>query len=555
MSIPHLRFAIPLWTWVLVGGMVGGPWECASGCLGQESLPATGEAPKQLSDHPVETTERRLIKRIEAMRQQWGVPGMAVAVVQGDQVLFSQGFGVRQTGQPEAVDSQTLFAIASNSKAFTSAALAMLVDEGKLQWDDPVSDFLPWLELRDPMTRDLRVRDLLCHRSGLGTFSGDLLWWGTSYSPREVLERARELEPASEFRAEFGYSNLMYLAAGLVIEEVSGQSWNQFVTSRILQPLGMGRTILSTDDLPQRGNYATPHKSLVDGNLPLEWMNWDSMVAAGGVISCADDMSRWLRLQLRQGTLPASLETAPAVGDSLQLFSEQQSRIMWQPHTPQSISEAYRSKFPSTQFRAYGLGWSLWDYQGRKVVGHGGGYDGMYSRVMLVPSEQLGVVVLTNSMTGISTAISYTVLDELLGVESRDWSSRMLGEYRGSRRAFERRIQRVITPVAEGTQPSRELSAYAGRYRCAMYGDATVEVEDNRLVLRLLPNPQLVADLEHLHYDTFVIHWREELAWFGSGTANFTMNARGEFAAIELDVPNDDMWFYELDLRRVPKRE
>ncbi len=484
----------------------------------------------------------KLAAYIEQARSDWQVPGLAVAIVRDDQVLLSRGFGVKQVGEPEAVDQQTLFAIASNSKAFTSAALAILVDEGKLAWDDHVSRYLPWLKLKDPLaTSDLRIRDLLCHRSGLGTFSGDLLWWGTSYSPRQVLERAVELEPAGPFRATYGYSNLMFLAAGQVIEVVSGMPWTDFIRTRLLEPLQMERTVTSVRDLVSRGNFATPHKTLADRSEPLPWMNWDTMAAAGGIISSADDMSQWLRLQLRHGALtPES-----------RLFSEKQSATMWQAQMPISVTENYQRLYPSTHFRAYGLGWVLSDYQGRKVIGHGGGYDGMYSEVALVPEENLGVVVLTNSMTSISPAITYHILDGLLAGEDNDWSAKLRGSFLESRQAFQKKIETAITPSVEGTRPSHPWNEYAGTFRCPMYGDARVELEHDALVLKLLPNPDLVADLEHLHYDTFVIRWRKKFAWFEAGTVTFIANPRGKFSRLVFDVPNDDLWFYELKFERV----
>jgi hypothetical protein len=270
-------------------------------------------------------------------------------------------------------------------------------------------------------------------------------------------------------------------------------------------------------------------------------MGWDNMGAAGGIISSAHDMARWMQCQLRQGI----------IRDTLALFSAAQSREMWQAHTPIPVTEGSLRRFPTTHFRAYGLGWSLSDYHGHKLVGHGGGYDGMYSQVLMVPEKRLGVVVLTNSMTGISPAITYKVLDAFLGAPERDWSAENLPGFRRSLERFEQRIAETIAPAAAGTRPSRPLAAFTGTYRCPMYGDARVALENGRLVLRLLPNPELVADLEHLHYDTFVARWRKDFAWFGAGTVHFVSNARGLFDRIELDVPNDDLWFDEIGLRRV----
>lgn len=522
---------------------------------GQEAI--TAESPPVASTVADEVDIAALETYIEQARQDWDVPGLSVTIVHNDETLLCRGFGTRKAGSEVEVNADTLFAIASNTKAFTSALLAILVDEGKLSWDDSVDRYLPWLRLKDPMARDLRIRDLLCHRSGLGTFSGDLVWWGTKYSPREVLERAVHLEPATPFRAGYGYSNLMFLAAGLVIEEVEQKPWSEVLSLRILKPLKMSRTISSTQDLANVSNVATPHKTTSNGNLPLEWMNWDNMAAAGGIISSGQDMSQWLKLQLRHGAFSmensrekiATSSTGQDVFPS-HLFSKSQSLTMWQAHTPLRVSESYRATYPSTHFRAYGLGWALADYQGRKMVSHGGGYDGMYSQVALIPEEGLGIAVLTNSMTGVSPAITYRILDAFLGAEERDWSAEKLPEFRKSRKSFNARIEAAVAAKTEGTSPSHELNAYTGEYRCPLYGDAKVTMEDNTLTLRLLPNEQLVGRLEHLHYDTFVIRWNREFAWFGAGTANFLASDKGAVDRIELNVPNDDMWFYEVNLRR-----
>ena len=484
----------------------------------------------------------QLATTISKAREDWSVPGLAVAVVKDGQVVMARGFGVRELGKPDEVDADTVFAIASNTKAFTAASLAILQEDGKLQWDDRVQKFLPWLQLYDPwVSADLRVDDLLCHRSGLGTFSGDLLWWGTPYSPEEVLRRTRHLKPAGPFRSSYGYSNLMFLAAGEVIASASGTSWPEFVRSRILKPVGMERTVTSVTALSSMQNVASPHKPKPDSVRPIPWYNWDTMAAAGGIISSVNDMSKWLIVQLNRGKLT----------DDKRLFSEASSRRMWSPHGVMSVSAAYQKRFPSTHFRSYGLGWVLSDYKGRMTVSHGGGYDGMYSYVLMVPDENLGIVVLTNSMTGISSPIANTIMDHYLGGSQTDWLADDLPRDQDGRKDFYDRIAKTITPVKQGTQPSQPLESYSGTFTCPLYGDATVTMENDHLVLRLLPNKQLVADLTHLHYDTFVINWREQFAWFAEGTIQFVPSATGVFEELRLDVPNDDLWFYELNLKRV----
>ena len=501
---------------------------------------ATEQAVVEVPSATPDLTQLRNI--IEQARADWIVPGLCVAIVKDGQVVLADGFGVRELGKPDAVDGDTVFAIASNTKAFTAAAMAMLEEEGKLRWDDRVQQYLPWLQMYDRyVSAELRVDDLLCHRSGLGTFSGDLLWWGTPYSPKVVLQRTKHLPAKGRFRATYGYSNLMFLAAGEVIREASGIPWSEFVQERILKPVGMTRSVTSITSLESLGNVASPHKPTPDKVTPIPWYNWDTMAAAGGIISSANDMAKWLRVQLDHGK----------IDDDHRLFSEASSHKMWSLHTILPLSAAAQKRVGTTHFKAYGLGWMLSDYKGRKTVSHGGGYDGMYSQVMMVPEENLGVVILTNSMTGISTALANTIIDEFLGGEKTDWLKQGLERDRNGRAAFYQRIKDATTAKAEGTQPSRETQAYAGNFRCPLYGDATVILEEDKLVLRLLPNPELVADLTHLHYDTWVIHWRKEFAWFAEGTIQFVPDSDGNFQELRLDIPNDDLWFDELKLKRV----
>jgi len=475
-----------------------------------------------------------------AAGENWQVPGFAVAIVKDDEVVFAQGYGVRELGQGARVDQQTLFAIASNTKAFTSAALAMLVDEELIAWDDRVVDHLPYFQLYSPyVTEDMRIRDLLCHRSGLGTFSGDLLWYGTTYSRAEVVRRARYLEQAGVFRASYGYSNIMFLAAGEVIPAVTNVNWDDFVQTRFFEPLGMHNTVTSVEGLKGKTNIATPH-AVKDGEVvAIEWYNWDIMAPAGGIISSVSDMAQWIRLQLERGTV-----------DGVTFFSETASRIMWTPHNILPVSEQSEKLYPSTHFRGYGLGWSLMDYRGRKVVSHGGGYDGMFSRVVLIPEENLGMVILTNGMTNMQTALTYRILDAFLGGGARDWSAEYL-ERSKSRKGTSESYWEVLESEREpNTRPSLPLEAYTGTYGGPMYGDATVTLEDGHLVVQFVPNPDIMGDLSHWHYDTFQVGWRKQFAWFDRGTVQFLLDATGKVAEMKIDVPNDDLWFTELEFKR-----
>ena len=476
---------------------------------------------------------------ITQARADWAVPGLAVAIVKDGRTVFAKGYGVRAAGSSEPVDEHTLFAIASNTKAFTSAALATLVDEGKLSWDDRVRDHLPYFLVYDRgVSEEMRIRDLLSHRSGLGTYSGDVLWWGAPLSAEEVVRRAQYLPQAGAFRASYNYSNLMFIAAGEVVAAASGRSWAQYVRDEILQPVGMQRTVLTIDSLAARDNVASPHKVIDGRNTPIPWHGWNAMGAAGSIISSVSDMSQWLQLQLRGGLLPD--------GDTL--FSPTQQWTMWTVHTPLAVPPSMRTLYPSTHFRGYGLGWSLNDYEGRRLVSHGGAYDGMYSRVLLVPEEGLGMVVLTNSMTGISNAITNHIVDLYLGAEPRDWSGILRErEEAGNRREAQRRADfvRVTLP---NTKPALPLASYAGTYTGPML-DVSVTLENGGLVLRL-PHGELVADLRHRQLETFLIDWRREWAWFEDGVATFVLDEAGKVVELKLNVPNQDIFFEELVLKR-----
>ncbi len=491
-----------------------------------------------VAQQPVQVSQ--LDAYFEKARKDWEVPGIAIAIVKDGKTILAKGYGVREMGKPQPVDENTLFAIASNSKAFTAALVAGLVEEGKLKWDDRVLDYLPYFQLYDPyVTADTRIRDLLCHRVGLRTFSGDLLWYGTPYTPEEVLRRARYLKQTFPFRSGYGYSNLMFIAAGEVIAKVTGRSWSEVVKERILGPLGMNHTVTSAKDAQASSDFATPH-AVIEGKLQtVPWWRSEAMGAAGGICSTAADMARWLALQLNRGTL-----------DGRKIFSEASSRAMWTPQVSFSVSVSQKES-PGTFFSGYGLGWQLRDYRGHMIVSHGGALDGMFSQVTLVPDEGLGIAVLTNSQTGIGSALASRTIDAFLGVPERDYSAETLQRTRQYEKTRELRAAAVEKERVPNTQPSLKLEQYAGTYGGPMYGNATVSLENGGLVLRLLPNPDLVADLAHWHYDTFEIRWRKPNPFFGNGKAQFLLDNRARIVDMKLDVPNNDFWFDELEMKKL----
>jgi CubicO group peptidase (beta-lactamase class C family) len=467
-------------------------------------------------------------------------PGMAIAIVKDDKVVLSKGYGTRELGKNEPVDENTVFAIASNSKAFTTASLAILVDEKKLSWDDKVSKYLPDFQMYDPwVTSELMVRDLVTHRVGLDTFSGDLLWYETTYSPDEVLRRVHHLKPVSSFRTRFGYQNLMFIAAGKVIEKVSGKPWCDFVTERILAPLGMSRTTCSVKNLPD--NAAWPHNESGGKLRVLHRGNVDGAYSAAALNSSVSDLSKWVRTQLAKGKF-----------EGKQIFSEQQAWQMYQQYLAQQISEPAFKNNPTRHFSGVAMGWFVYDYHGRKIINHSGGLDGMLSYTVLIPEENVGFVVLTNSESPAFGVMMNKIRDVFVNAPKRDWNAESVEQAKRSKDAADQERQKVDAARVKDTRPSLALANYAGTYSDNLYGDITVSEKNGKLVMRFGPSPNFVADLEHWHYDTFEIRWRPSVAYnFPRGFVTFTIDKDGKTDEIKIDQPNNDFWFYELTPRRV----
>ncbi|HZS04334.1 MAG TPA: serine hydrolase [Blastocatellia bacterium] len=495
----------------------------------------------QVADHSARLKE--IDEYATKAMQDWKVPGFAMAIVKDDKVIFAKGYGVRELGRPEPVDDHTLFAIASNSKAFTAAALAILVDEGKVRWDDKVTKYLPGFQLYDPYaTRELTVRDLVSHRSGLNTFGGDLLWYESTYGRDEILRRIRYLKPTFSFRSHYGYQNIMFLAAGQVVAAVTGRSWDDFVKEHFFSPLGMTSTNTTVKAFKPGDNVATPHNEAGEKLHPISYDNVDNVGPAAAINSCVADLAQWMRLQLGRGAYQGK-----------RIFSAAQSHEMWQPNIFIPISEGAAKFNPTRHFNAYGMGWFLSDYHGRKVVSHGGGLDGMISQTALMPEENLGVVVLSNSETSLPTALVNKVFDVFLDVPKRDWSAEMLARTNAGKAATKAAEQKTEQERAKETKPSLALQRYAGTYQSEMYGEAKITEENGRLVLRLIPAPNFVGDLEHWQYDTFRLQWRESVRYpFPKGFVTFTLNAKGQIDEMKIDCPNPDFDFTELEFRRAP---
>jgi len=483
------------------------------------------------------------LKQLDAYYQKalkdWQVPGMAIALVKNDSVIFAKGYGVLNAKTGGKVDANTVFGIASNTKAFTAAALAMLVDEGKLKWDDPVIKYLPYFQLYNPyVTQAVTIKDLLSHRVGLATFSGDLLWYNTTYSREDIIRRAHYLQPVYGFRDGYGYSNLMFLVAGQVIETISGQTWEAFIRQRFFQPLAMTRSFTSVKELAGQTNVASPHG--FDGNrnpVPSTFTAWDNWNPAAGIFTSVNQHAQWLRLQLNQGTYKGK-----------RLFSEAASHTMWSALQALPVSKEALIANPATHFSATGLGWFLNDYHGRKLVSHGGGHEGMNSRVVMLPEENLGMVILTNSMSSIMSPLANQTMDAFLGIkDGRDWSK----YYLDAAKAREAATPKPETKPQEKIKALLPLSAYVGRYTSALYGDATITSVKKELVLQLVPAPLMGGKLKLAGPHLFDLAWKNNYPLLTSTQVRFIPGADGKIAEMRLDADNPDFIFAELEFKKV----
>jgi CubicO group peptidase (beta-lactamase class C family) len=461
----------------------------------------------------------------------WEIPGLAIAVVKDGQVVFSKGYGVRELGKPDPADDLTLFAIGSTTKAMTAAAIGMLVDEGKVGWDDPVSRHLPWFQLKDPfVSREVTVRDLLTHRAGLP--NADFLWYGRDADGREILRRMRYLPQETSLRSHFTYQNMMYAAAGAVVAEVSGMPWDAFVRKRIFEPLGMTGTASTLAEAGSKPNVASPHYR-IDGKVQvIENASVDSVAPAGAVWSSVSDMAKWMRFVL-EGTTPG--------GEAL--LKKETLEELFRPQTLVDRDEFYPTqKLTNPHWTTYGLGWFQADYRGRAVDFHTGSIDGMVAIHGLVRAERLGVYVLANlDHAELRHALMYRVFDlyDAHGDATRDWSAEVKSLYDSLAKEAEKRRAESEKKRAPGTKPSLALDAYAGTYSDELAGEARV-TNDGGLRIRL--GPGLEGTLEHWHYDVFRVIWDRQ--WQGTALVAFRLDPDGKVAGLEID---------ELELRRKPE--
>jgi CubicO group peptidase (beta-lactamase class C family) len=454
------------------------------GLLGSPLSPGRTAAPP-LDAKAIDAAIRRSLEA-------WHVPGAAVGIVRDGEVIYLKGHGTREVGGKDTVTPDTLFPIASCTKAFTTTAMAALVDDGKMGWDDPVRKHVPFFRLSDPLAdANVTLRDLVCHRTGLA--GHDLLWYHSPWSPEEIVRRAGRLPLDRPFRTTFQYQSAMFMAAGLAAQSAAGEPWEQFVRKRLLDPLEMNATVFTSTAALRSADRASPHR--INGQGQAEVMPRYPLKTpdpAGSVHSSARDLCKWLRFHLDEGT----------VGNRRLVSAKE----LGQTHTPQTVirlDRRARALWPDTVQMSYGMAWVIQDHRGHKLVSHSGATDGFRAHLTLVPGKRLGIVILGNlHHTRMNLALSNTLLDLLLGLPRKDWDRLMGDVMREGEREEAAKARASRERRHHGTRPSREAAAYAGDYEHPAYGTAHVSVERGRLVWRW---NNFGGPLGHFHYDTFVL--------------------------------------------------
>lgn len=470
--------------------------------------------------------------RVDAVRQRAGVPGIAIAIVENGKPVLVRGWGVRKLGAPDKVDADTILPTGSTGKAFTVAALATLVDAGKISWDDKVTDRLPGFQMYDSwVTREMTIRDLLVHRSGLGLGAGDLLFAPRSNIPRaEAVRRLRFIKPATSFRSGYAYDNVLYMVAGQLIEAVTGETWEIYVRDHVLKPAGM---LTTTDDTErfERPNRAWPHARL-DGGLrglgTQEVLDERDELArnaapAGGLSISANDFAKWITLQLAAGKLPGGGR----------LFSDAAHEEMWKPVLLQPIAPRPDYLKPTQpMFYTYALGWDVQDYHGARIVWHGGAVFGYLSAVVLIPEKNIGFSIEVNSEDGdVVRGLMYELLDHYLGQPKGNWPEK-LARFKAERAADALKLARATAATPAKVGPSLALDRYAGTYRDPWYGDIAVARSGDGLTIDFKSTPRMSGKLEHYQYDTFVTRLDDKT--LEPAYVTFALDADGKISRVTM---------------------
>jgi CubicO group peptidase (beta-lactamase class C family) len=491
-----------------------------------------------------------LDKYVDSVLRIFEVPGMSLSIVKDGKLVLAKGYGVKKLGEKNPVTEHTLFSIASNTKAFTAVALAILVQEKKLQWDDPVINYLPWFRMSDPwVTAQITVRDLLVHHSGIPAYAGDLLIFPPSdYSRKEIVRRVKDFSLVHSFRTHYAYDNILYLAAGEVIKAVSQMEWEDFIRTRIFDKVGMNESVSRFSELRNHSDVSAAH-SRIQGIVQQDRQYYEQAIGdagdpAGGIASNAVDMSKWLITQLDSGL----------ASNGNRIFDAAATKELWKVVTPIPIDKAPAGLEPSQiDFAGYALGVRCYNYGQYKVVGHGGKLDGFVSQVALVPQLKLGIAVVTNQeSTSAYWAIIYHLLDHYMQNKPFDWIKAFKTRMDSSLAESKREWQKANILPSQKTLLPLPTEKYAGQYRDKFYGDLVIEKNDSGLLLKFSHTPQFIADLVSFQYGTFIARFRNP-ALKADSYVTFTIGADGNIEQLKLKIidPDSDISFDELLFDRV----
>jgi len=416
------------------------------------------------------------------------IPGVSVAIVKDGNVVLAKGYGYREKEKINKVDENTLFMIGSNTKAFTATALCLLEYEKSLSLNDKVSKWMPDFKLYDELaTKDIMIRDLLCHRLGLQTFEGDFVNWDSDLSRAEIIHNLRNLIPVFPFRSRFGYCNAAFLTAGELIPIVTGKSWDDFIQEKILTPLDMKRTFVSVSGIANDKNSAFPYTENIDELVKLPYPNIDNLAPAGTISSCAKDMANWLLMQLDSGKFNGATV--------IPFDALKQTRM-----SNMVAGNGMGQFFPSSHFRNYGLGLFLADYYGKLVVWHTGGVDGFVSSTCFLPEENLGIVILTNTdQNSLYDALRYQIIDSYIGAPFRNYEDKYLEGKAAQKKEEKEFIEKNRKLVAENSASDISLKIYTGTYTNSAYGKIEIKIgDDGKLKIYFSHHPFLIGQLEDI---------------------------------------------------------
>lgn len=494
-------------------------------------------------------SEKQVDELVENTLKSFNVPGIAVAIVKDGKVVLSKGYGVKSILTKEKVDANTLFGIASNSKAFTTAALAMLVDEKKLNWDDKVTQYLPDFKMyNEYVTNEFTIRDLVTHRSGLGLGAGDLMIWpdGSDFKTTDIIHNLQYLKPVSAFRTKYDYDNLLYIVAGEVIAKVSGKSWCDFIEERIMKPLEMNQSAASYLRLKDTTNIIAPHVP-TDGKLKIisRYKN-QTFDAAAGIYSSVNDLSKWMIMHLQNGKYGSEKQ--------YQLFSKKEQNEMWQLQTiiPTTTKPPY-----NTHFYGYGLGWFLSDVKGYKQVTHTGGLEGIVTQTTLFPELNLGIVVLTNQQSGAAfTAITNTIKDSYLDIPYTNYVEIYSKREKDNIAEADKTTNEVWATVAKNQKDKLKIDykKYTGLYVDNWFGKVALSEKKGKLFFKSIRSPQLAGEVFFYKDNTFTVKWNNR-SFNADAFLYFEMDETGKAIKLKMkpisDLTDFSYDFQDLDFTRV----